>query len=240
MKNAQKGSASNPSSWVVDGGCFFSKCTNLFQEWPQIAQIIASRKSNPLGKSVGKTKRHSPPSKTAPRTSTMSWICFLTLLVRGSTLGIRWGTRGLTSLLATRGPKRKTFYTQLDGTPSDCRLSSTPSRPGAHPRRTSIERINHFRKQLKSLGFSFDYDREVDTTDPDYYRWTQRIFLLLLKRGLAYVDKRPVWWCEELATVLANEEVIDGRSERGNHPVVRRSLRQWVLKDNRLRRSSSR
>ena len=101
---------------------------------------------------------------------------------------------------------------------------------GAHPRKTSIERINHFRNQLKSLGFSFDYDREVDTTDPDYYRWTQWIFLLLFKRGLAYIDKRPVWWCEELATVLANEEVIDGRSERGNHPVVRRSLRQWVLK----------
>ena len=101
---------------------------------------------------------------------------------------------------------------------------------GRHPRQTSIERIAHFRNQLRSVGFSYDYDREVDTTDPNYYRWTQFIFLQLFKRGLAYVDKRPVWWCEELKTVLANEEVIDGKSERGNHPVVRRSLRQWVLR----------
>ncbi len=101
---------------------------------------------------------------------------------------------------------------------------------GRHPRQTSIERIAHFRNQLKSVGFSYDYDREVDTTDPNYYRWTQFIFLQLFKRGLAYVDKRPVWWCEELKTVLANEEVVDGKSERGNHPVVRRSLRQWVLR----------
>lgn len=101
---------------------------------------------------------------------------------------------------------------------------------GNHPRKTSIERIAHFRKQLKSVGFCYDYDREVDTTDPNYYRWTQWIFLQLFKRGLAYVDKRPVWWCEELATVLANEEVIDGKSERGNHPVTRRNLRQWVLR----------
>lgn len=101
---------------------------------------------------------------------------------------------------------------------------------GRHPRQTSIERIAHFRTQLRSVGFSYDYDREVDTTDPNYYRWTQFIFLQLFKRGLAYVDKRPVWWCEELKTVLANEEVIDGKSERGNHPVVRRSLRQWVLR----------
>lgn len=101
---------------------------------------------------------------------------------------------------------------------------------GRHPRQTSIERIAHFRNQLKTIGFSFDYDREVDTTDPKYYRWTQFIFLQLFKRGLAYVDKRPVWWCEELATVLANEEVIDGKSERGDFPVVRRNLRQWVLR----------
>ncbi|MBK1876707.1 leucine--tRNA ligase [Pelagicoccus mobilis] len=101
---------------------------------------------------------------------------------------------------------------------------------GKHPRTTSVERIGHFRNQLKSVGFSFDYDREVDTTDSKYYRWTQWIFLQLFKRGLAYVDMRPVWWCDELKTVLANEEVIDGKSERGNHPVVRRNLRQVVLK----------
>ncbi|MGY8697013.1 MAG: class I tRNA ligase family protein, partial [Verrucomicrobiia bacterium] len=101
---------------------------------------------------------------------------------------------------------------------------------GKHPRQTSVDNIATFRKQLKEIGFSYDYDREVDTTDPRYYRWTQWIFLKLFKRGLAYVDKRPVWWCEELGTVLANEEVIDGKSERGSFPVVRRNLRQWVLK----------
>ncbi len=101
---------------------------------------------------------------------------------------------------------------------------------GKHPRTTSVERIGHFRKQLKSVGFAYDYDREVDTSDSNYYRWTQWIFLKLFKRGLAYVDKRPVWWCEELATVLANEEIVDGKSERGGHPVVRRNLRQWVLR----------
>lgn len=101
---------------------------------------------------------------------------------------------------------------------------------GKHPRQTSVDNIATFRKQLQQIGFFYDYDREVDTTDPRYYRWTQWIFLQLFKRGLAYVDKRPVWWCEELGTVLANEEVIDGKSERGSFPVVRRNLRQWVLK----------
>src|SRR4029078_6721065 len=75
-----------------------------------------------------------------------------------------------------------------------------------------------------------DWDREVDTTDPNYYAWTQWIFLQLFKNGLAYVDEYPVWWCQALGTVLANEEVIDGRSERGNHPVERKKLRQWVLR----------
>ncbi len=101
---------------------------------------------------------------------------------------------------------------------------------GRHPRKTSIDNIATFKEQLREIGFFYDYDREVDTTDPNYYRWTQWIFLQLFKRGLAYVDKRPVWWCEELGTVLANEEVIDGKSERGSFPVVRRSLRQWVLR----------
>ena len=101
---------------------------------------------------------------------------------------------------------------------------------GTHPRETNARNIENFRGQIKRLGFSYDWDREIDTTDPDYYRWTQWIFLQLFKRGLAYVDERPVWWCPELKTVLANEEVIDGRSERGNHPVERRNLRQWVLR----------
>ncbi|MCH6256429.1 leucine--tRNA ligase [Puniceicoccaceae bacterium K14] len=101
---------------------------------------------------------------------------------------------------------------------------------GKHPKETSEINIKNFRAQLQKLGFYFDYDREVNTTDPNYYRWTQWIFLQLFKRGLAYVDKRPVWWCEALGTVLANEEIVDGKSERGAHPVVRKNLRQWVLK----------
>ena len=90
--------------------------------------------------------------------------------------------------------------------------------------------IANFKKQIKSLGFSYDWDREVNTTDPDYYKWTQWIFIQLYNKGLAYVDEVPVNWCEALGTVLANEEVIDGLSERGGHPVVRKPMRQWVLR----------
>jgi len=101
---------------------------------------------------------------------------------------------------------------------------------GEHPREFTVLNINNFRRQIKSLGFSYDWDREFSTTDPDYYKWTQWIFIQLYKRGLAYVAEVPVNWCEALGTVLANEEVIDGKSERGGHPVVRRPMRQWVLK----------
>jgi leucyl-tRNA synthetase len=137
---------------------------------------------------------------------------------------------------------------------------------GTHPRETTKKNIDTFRRQIKSLGFSYDWDREVDTTDPHYYRWTQWIFLVLhdtwydekaskgrpirelpipdevRKQGepavRKYVDDRrlvyetnaPVNWCPALGTVLANEEVIDGKSERGNHPVVRLPLRQWMMR----------
>ena len=101
---------------------------------------------------------------------------------------------------------------------------------GVHPAETTRKNIETFRRQIQSLGFALDWEREINTTDPAYYRWTQWIFLQLFKKGLAYVDERPVWWCPALNTVLANEEVIDGRSERGNHPVERRSLSQWVLR----------
>src|SRR5262249_6622830 len=137
---------------------------------------------------------------------------------------------------------------------------------GTHPRTTTEQNINTFRRQIQSLGFSYDWDREVDTTDPDYVRWTQWIFLLIhdtwydaeRKKGrpiaelpsrgdvrseggegvrrfqdaprLAYMADVPVWWCPALGTVLANEEVIDGRSERGSHPCERRPLRQWMLR----------
>jgi leucyl-tRNA synthetase len=137
---------------------------------------------------------------------------------------------------------------------------------GTHPRVTTEKNIANFRRQIQMLGFSYDWDREVDTTDPDYFRWTQWIFLQLFdtwydteqKRGrpiaelpippevkkqgdaavrayrdskrLAYQAEVPVNWCEALGTVLANEEVIDGKSERGGHPVVRMPLRQWLLR----------
>jgi leucyl-tRNA synthetase len=101
---------------------------------------------------------------------------------------------------------------------------------GTHPKVTTEKNINRFRAQLKALGFSYDWDREVNTTDPRYYRWTQWIVKQLFERGLAYQDEKPVWWCPELGTTLANEEVIDGKSEIGGYACVRRPLRQWVLK----------
>jgi len=137
---------------------------------------------------------------------------------------------------------------------------------GTHPRATTQNNINNFRRQIKMLGFSYDWDREVDTTDPKYFKWTQWIFLVLFdtwydhekqkgrpiselpipadvqakgepairtyrdSKRLAYQAEVPVNWCAALGTVLANEEVIDGKSERGNHPVVRMPLRQWLLR----------
>lgn len=101
---------------------------------------------------------------------------------------------------------------------------------GTHPAITTEKNVNRFREQIRSLGFSYDWDREVNTTDPKYYRWTQWIFEQLYKKGLAYVAEVPVNWCPALGTVLANEEVIDGKSERGSHPVIRKPMRQWMLK----------
>lgn len=101
---------------------------------------------------------------------------------------------------------------------------------GNHPAEFTKMNIDHFREQIRALGFSYDWDREISTTDPSYYKWTQWIFLKLYAKGLAYVDEIPVNWCPELGTVLANEEVIDGKSERGGFPVIRKPMRQWVLK----------
>jgi leucyl-tRNA synthetase len=99
-----------------------------------------------------------------------------------------------------------------------------------HPSTTTAKNILTFKRQLKMLGFSYDWTREIDTTDPGYVKWTQWIFLKLFERGLAYQAKIPVNWCPALGTVLANEEVVDGKSERGNHPIERMPLRQWMLK----------
>lgn len=99
-----------------------------------------------------------------------------------------------------------------------------------HPRIVTKRNVETFRRQIQSLGFSYDWDREVDTTDPKYYRWTQWIFLKLFEKGLAYEAEVPVNWCPALGTVLANEEVIEGVSERGGHPVIRKPMRQWMLR----------
>jgi leucyl-tRNA synthetase len=101
---------------------------------------------------------------------------------------------------------------------------------GTHPRITTERNIENFKRQIQSLGFSYDWSREINTTSPDYTRWTQWIFRKLHERGLAYQAEVPVNWCPELGTVLANEEVIDGKSEVGGHPVVRVKLRQWMLR----------
>ncbi|MFD1706780.1 leucine--tRNA ligase [Siminovitchia sediminis] len=101
---------------------------------------------------------------------------------------------------------------------------------GNDPAEFTAHNIETFRRQIKSLGFSYDWDKEINTTDPEYYKWTQWIFLKLFEHGLAYVDEVPVNWCPALGTVLANEEVIDGKSERGGHPVERRPMKQWILR----------
>jgi len=101
---------------------------------------------------------------------------------------------------------------------------------GTHPRITTRRNIDNFRRQIRSLGFSYDWSREIDTTAPDYVRWTQWIFCKLYERDLAYLAEVPVNWCPALGTVLSNEEVIDGKSEIGSHPVVRVPMRQWMLR----------
>ncbi len=105
---------------------------------------------------------------------------------------------------------------------------------GTHPAITTKQNVATFTKQLTQLGFAYDWNREVNTTDPGYFKWTQWIFIQLFKKGLAYVDEKPVWFCPDLGTVLANEEVLNTpegpRSERGSFPVERRPIRQWVLR----------
>jgi leucyl-tRNA synthetase len=101
---------------------------------------------------------------------------------------------------------------------------------GQHPAITTKANIATFKRQIQALGFSYDWDREISTTDPEYVRWTQWLFLQIWKQGLVYEAEVPVNWCPALGTVLANEEVVDGKSERGNHPVIRKPMRQWMMK----------
>lgn len=101
---------------------------------------------------------------------------------------------------------------------------------GTHPNITTQENIKTFKRQLKMLGFSYDWDREIATSNIDYYKWTQWIFVQLYNKGLAYESEMMVNWCPNLKTVLANEEVINGKSEVGGHPVIRKPMKQWMLR----------
>ena len=101
---------------------------------------------------------------------------------------------------------------------------------GTHPSITTKENIANFKKQIKMLGFSYDWEREINTTDNNYLKWTQWLFIQLFNKGLAYEAEVPVNWCPKLKAVLANEEVIDGKSDIGGHPVFRVPMKQWMLK----------
>lgn len=100
---------------------------------------------------------------------------------------------------------------------------------GNHPATFTMENIATFKRQLKMLGFSFDWDKEISTCDPNFYKWTQWIFKQLYKEGLAKLIEMPVNWCEGLGCVLSNDEVINGKSERGGFPVIRKNMKQWVM-----------
>ena len=101
---------------------------------------------------------------------------------------------------------------------------------GVHPSKVTQANCKNFKRQLMLMGLSYDWGREINTSDENYYRWTQLFFLELYKRGLVYEKEESVWWCEPLQTVLSNEEVINGRSERGDHPCIKKPLKQWVVK----------
>jgi leucyl-tRNA synthetase len=103
-------------------------------------------------------------------------------------------------------------------------------RTGTHPEITTKKNIDTYRRQLKSVGFSYDWSREIATSDKDYYKWTQWIFSILYKKGLAYEAEMLVNYCPALGTVLANEEIEDGKAKEGGYPIVRRPLKQWMLK----------
>jgi leucyl-tRNA synthetase len=100
---------------------------------------------------------------------------------------------------------------------------------GTHPAVCTARNIENFRKQIDALGFSYDWDREINTTDPSYYKWTQWIFIKLFEKGLAYEANMPINWCESCKTGLANEEVDDGKCDRCGSPVIKKDLRQWML-----------
>ena len=121
-------------------------------------------------------------------------------------------------------------YIRWAGMHSDCRQRTMRLKIKIHPRIVTENNVKHFKQQLHSLGYSFDWDREINTTDPQYYKWTQWIFLKLFKEGLAYKSEMPINWCTSCKVGLANEEVVNGVCERCGSPVVRKVKSQWMLK----------
>ncbi len=200
--------------------------------WGKLGQGTGGRRPAPAHSSGGSR----PPPLTPllvrrPRGAPPPLACSPILRRAGAARG--WGyPEGYTQRTSSRYKRMNGFNVlhpmgwDAFGLPAEQYALST----GTHPAITTARNVNTFRKQIKSLGFSYDWSREVDTTDPGYYRWTQWIFLQLYKKGLAYVAEVPVNWCPALGTVLANEEVKDGLSERGGHPVVRRPMKQWMLR----------
>jgi leucyl-tRNA synthetase len=128
-----------------------------------------------------------------------------------------------------RGCRATTSCSPSASTPSACPRRTTPSKTTCTPADVTTQNIANFTKQLQMLGFSFDWDRAVNTTDPGYYKWTQWIFLQMFKHGLAYKASIPVNWCTSCKCVLANEEVVEGVCERCGSPVIRKEKSQWML-----------
>ena len=149
-------------------------------------------------------------------------------------------TRSAICSPATSGCAASTCCTRWAGTPSGCPPRTRPSSNGVHPAVWTYENIDNMRTQLQRMGISYDWDREVATCDPAYYRWEQLVFIRMLERGLAYRKRSTVNWCPSCQTVLANEQVEDGRCWRCDSEVTTKRDRRLVLQDHRLRRGAAR
>ena len=122
------------------------------------------------------------------------------------------------------------YYIRWDGMTFGLPTENYAIKNKIHPKIVTENNVKHFKDQLHSLGYSFDWDREINTTDPKYYKWTQWIFLKLFKAGLAYKKEMPINWCPSCKTGLANEEVVGGKCERCGAEVTKKNLRQWMLR----------
>ena len=160
----------------------------------------------------------------------MSWICFPIHPDQDCMSVMLKGTRPQISWHATNEQKGFNVLHPMGWDSFGLPAEQYAIRTGTHPAVSTKENIDNFRRQLRSLGFSYDWDREIATSDPTYYKWTQWIFTKLYEKGMAYEAEMLVNFCPALGTVLANEEVENGRSKEGGYPIERRPLRQWILK----------